>query len=75
MIEVIYLNKNVLKIVFVFLMFTVLAISSLSEAVEQELLTLFIALAKILNFLIFLFVLKMELLSSQFLLFYYFDQG
>ncbi len=71
----IYLNKNVLKIVFVFLMFTVLAISSLSEAVEQELLTLFIALAKILNFLIFLFVLKMELLSSQFLLFYYFDQG
>ena len=32
--EVIYLNKNVLKIVFVFFLFTILAISSLIEAVE-----------------------------------------
>jgi len=33
---VIYLKKNVLKIVFVFLLFTMLAISSLSEAVEKK---------------------------------------
>jgi len=33
---VIYLEKNTLKIVFVFLLFTILAISSLSEAVEKK---------------------------------------
>ena len=32
----IYLNKNILKIVFVLLLFTILAISSLSEAVEKK---------------------------------------
>ena len=35
LIEVIYLKKNILKIVFVFILFTILAISSLSEAVDR----------------------------------------